>query len=192
MLRQQGKVGGKMLKKIGIVLIILFLLIVVLLVWLSVKKSVPNKYWQKAETGGAIEEKYAALGCYEVDSKRFDAPETGVEPGKRKFYEVWYPKAEGTYPLIVMVNGTGEFDAETVIPLEYLEKNYGELTDDKVMYRRANTDHGDMLYRANAYIIAWLDYYLKGEKENERAFFGENAEISKNTYYQDFRSEKLD
>jgi predicted dienelactone hydrolase len=97
----------KVLKIMGIIILVPIVLIIILLICLSFKKSVPSKYWQKVETGGAIEEKYSKLGEYKVDSKRYDAPKAAEEPGKEKFFDVWYPKEKGTYPLIVMINGTG-------------------------------------------------------------------------------------
>lgn len=66
--------------------------------------------------------------------------------------------------------------------------NYSELNTDKVMFRKSNVDHGEMLYQSNAYVIAWLDYYLKDISENRDAFFGYSPEINTNAHYQDFYS----
>lgn len=92
---------------------------------------------------------------------------------------------------VLLAAGTGKFDSETVSPLEKMTEEYGELHTDKVMFRRADgVDHASMLYEANGYAIAWLDYYLKGVKENKTAFFGDETEISSNVRYQDFCSEE--
>jgi hypothetical protein len=92
---------------------------------------------------------------------------------------------------VLLAAGTGKFDSETVSPLEKMTEEYGELHTDKVMFRRADgVDHASMLYEANGYAIAWLDYYLKGVKENRTAFFGDETEISSNVRYQDFCSEE--
>ncbi|ORX87918.1 hypothetical protein BCR32DRAFT_324257 [Anaeromyces robustus] len=92
----------------------------------------------------------------------------------------------------ILIAGTGPFDNNTVIPLAEMEKAYDELNVDKVMMRRSNNvDHGAILYEANGYVIAWLDYYLKNIKENEKAFFGEDVEIYNNDRYQDVKSLKL-
>ena len=308
----------KMLKIIGIIILVIAILFVGLLVIMSFMQSVPSKYWEKVETGGEIEKKYSNLGNYEVEKKEYEAPKTAEEKDKKKHFVVWYPKEKGTYPLIVMVNGTGVpcdkyeavfrhftslgyvvigndygtnwdgkhpsetldfalstkeiadiideekigigghsqggmgtfnavthyengskykvmfsisptnknlalglkwvFDLDTdnpyaydlskvsiptlmtsatgnfdtnVAPLEELNKYYDEINADKVMFRKGNLDHGDMLYQANGYIIAWLDYYLKDVKENEKAFYGEDAEIYNNNKYQDVKSYKL-
>lgn len=306
----------KILNIIGIIILMTIVLIIILLICLSLKKSVPNKYWEKVETSGVIEEIYSKLGEYEIDSKRYNAPEAVEEKGSEKFFEVWYPKEKGTYPLVVMINGTGvpcnkyddvfkhiasfgyvvignnygtswdgkhtsetldfalnteeianmidrgkiavgghsqggmgtfnaitqyengsmydvafsisptnkelgialnwgfeldsentyaynldeikipmmimsgtgPFDSDTVIPFDKMQEYYRELHADKVMFRKSNVDHGDMLYQANAYIIAWLDYYLKDISENRVAFFGDSPEIKTNSHYQDFCS----
>lgn len=308
----------RILKIIGIIFIIIIILFIILMICLSLKKSVPNEYWNKIETDSIIEKKYLKLGEYDVVSKRYDAPEAVDEPGKQKFYEVWYPKTQGKYPLVVMINGTGvpcnkydevfkhiasfgyvvignnyatnwdgkhpsetldfalnteeirtmidkekiaigghsqggmgtfnaiteydngsmydvafsisptnkelgialewgfelntenayayqlkkinipmmitagtgPFDSDTVIPLEKMKEYYNELNTEKVMFRKRNVDHGDMLYQANAYIIAWLDYYLKDIADNREVFFGDTAELNSNIYYQDFYSSK--
>lgn len=91
----------------------------------------------------------------------------------------------------MLISGTGKFDSKTVSPLVQMQQAYDELSVDKVMFRRSdNVDHGAMLYEANGYVIAWLDYYLKEEEENKNAFYGDNAEIKNNDRYQDFKSKK--
>lgn len=92
----------------------------------------------------------------------------------------------------MIVAGTGPFDNDTVSPLAEMEKAYNELSVDKVMMRRSNNiDHGAMLYEANGYVLAWLDYYLKDKTENDKAFYGDDAEIYNNNRYQDVKSYKL-
>ena len=91
----------------------------------------------------------------------------------------------------LLAAGTGSFDNDTVSPLPKMEQEFANLHADKVMFRRSeNIDHGDLLYQANGYVIAWLDYYLKDAVENEAAFFGENPEIQGNGRYQDFNSQQ--
>ena len=65
-----------------------------------------ENYWKYTETKGEIESKYSALGTYEVSTAEWSAD------GKVwKEYEVWYPSdmkgSSGTYPLVIMANGTG-------------------------------------------------------------------------------------
>lgn len=93
---------------------------------------------------------------------------------------------------MMIVAGTGKFDSETVTPLSEMQKMYESLGCDKVAFRRADdVDHGNILYEANGYVIAWLDLYLKDVEANRTAFFGENAEIRSNERYQDFCSQQV-
>lgn len=305
------------LKIIGVLFLVIIIGIVILLIIFSNMQSAPKEYWKKIHSGSDIEKKYNQLGKYEVEQKEYEAPKDDRDKNDNHFV-VWYPKEKGTYPLVVMVNGTGvpcnkyeavfkhfaswgyivvgndygtnwdgkhtsetldfalntkeiadmidtdkiavgghsqggmgafnainqyengnrykvlfsisptnnelgislqwgfdlntdnayayqsdkitiptmliagtgKFDSETVSPLEKMEICCNNLNGDKVMFRRSNDiDHGNMLYESNGYIIAWLDYYLKDIKENEKAFFGDNPEIKNNIRYQDFKSE---
>ncbi len=309
----------KILKIVGIVLLIIVVGIVILLVIASKKPFAPKEYWDDTKAESSIEKKYNNLGKYEVEKKEYDAPNDDRDRNDNH-YVVWYPKEKGTYPLVVMVNGTGvpcykyeevfkhfaswgyvvigndygtnwdgkhpsesldfalntkeiadmidkdkiaigghsqggmgtfnaineyengklykalfslspasrtlglslkwgfeldsdtayaykldtikiptmlvagtgKIDSETISPLEEMEKAYNELTVDKVMMRRSdNIEHGAILYEANGYVLAWLDYYLKDVKENEKAFYGDDAEIFNNNRYQDVKSYKL-
>lgn len=98
-----------------------------------------------------------------------------------------YDLSKVTIPTL-MLAGTGDFDAETVIPLEELTNNFETIPSEipKVAARRKNTEHGDMLWRSDAYVTAWLMYYMYGDEEAGKAFFGENAELSHNKYWQDY------
>ena len=97
-----------------------------------------------------------------------------------------------------MVTGTGYFDAGTaeditategqgICPLWSISENYNYIPDTvtKVMARRANTDHGDMLFNADGYMTAWFMWLLKGDEEAANAFVGDHAEIMANSLYQD-------
>ena len=44
-----------------------------------------------------------------------------------------------------------------------------------------------MLRSADGYMTAWFMYYLKGDTEAGKAFFGENAEILSNENWQDIK-----
>lgn len=81
---------------------------------------------------------------------------------------------------------TGNTDAQ-IAPLESLQKLYNNIPNDvtKILARRNDADHGEMLYYGDGYVTAWFMYYLKGDPEAERAFFGDNAEIRSNAYWQD-------
>lgn len=81
---------------------------------------------------------------------------------------------------------TGSADTQ-IAPLESLQKLYDNIPNSvtKVLARRNDADHGEMLYYGDGYVTAWFMYYLCGDAEAGGAFFGEGAEITVNTYWQD-------
>lgn len=56
----------KVLKVIGIALLVIILLIAALLFWLSKQPSVPDNYTKTVKTGGEIEAEYMAMGSHAV------------------------------------------------------------------------------------------------------------------------------
>ena len=54
------------------------------------------------------------------------------------------------------------------------------------MARRTGSEHGDMLWRSDPYVIAWLMYWLRGETDAGTAFFGSSPELASNAYWQEF------
>lgn len=300
----------KVLKVIGIIILLLGVLIAVLFHFISKSPSVPKNYTDTVKTGGEIEAKYLAMGSYEVEHL-----ESATVSSLEKF-EVYYPKDIynlGKVPVVIFLNGTGtpaskypalqehlaswgfitianeennsfygegvelsiryllfvdtyssnddesplkghiDFDnigvtghsqggigvingitihphsdmikaavmlsstetdmakaflwdsdsslihANTMMigssgqtdsaisPLESMQKTYENITDDviKVLARRNDCDHGEMLYYADGYVTAWFMYFLQGDEEAGKAFFGDNPEISANEFYQD-------
>lgn len=100
----------------------------------------------------------------------------------------------------MMVAGTGAFDAGTatniqakqgqgIAPLWSLQTNYDRIStkDNKIMARRVNIDHSDMLNHADGYMTAWFMYWLKDDQQVGDAFFGNHAEILMNANWQDVR-----
>lgn len=57
--------------------------------------------------------------------------------------------------------------------------------NDAVMGRVIGKDHGDIPTAADGYLTAWFTYYLKGDEEAGKAFFGGNAEILSNPNWTD-------
>ena len=300
----------KVLKVIGIIILLLGVLIAVLFHFISKSPSVPENYTDTVKTGGEIEAKYLAMGSYEVEHLE-SATVSSLEN-----FEVYYPKDIynlGKVPVVIFLNGTGtpaskypalqehlaswgfitianeennsfygegvelsiryllfadtyssnddesplkghiDFDnigvtghsqggigvingitihphsdmikaavmlsstetdmakaflwdsdsslihANTMMigssgqtdsaisPLESMQKTYENITDDviKVLARRNDCDHGEMLYYADGYVTAWFMYFLQGDEEAGKAFFGDNPEISANEFYQD-------
>lgn len=102
---------GKLLKIVGIIILIPILLVIALLVIISFIPMAPNNYTKEIETGGDIEAKYLAMGNYKVKSIKKD----GLELTKK--YCIYYPdelkNSNKKYPVVIVLNGTG------VLPKKY-------------------------------------------------------------------------
>lgn len=81
-----------------------------------------------------------------------------------------------------MVAGDGKFDAETISPYKSLKENYDAISSEipKVMARRKNTDHGQMLANADGYMTAWFCYTLMNDQEAKKVFCEDSAELISN------------
>ena len=91
-----------------------------------------------------------------------------------------------------MVAGTKKADAGDgknpgICPLVGLQEKYNTISDSvsKIIARRVDTDHGDMLPYADGYMTAWFMYHLQGDEEAGKVFFRDNAEILNNANWQD-------
>ena len=95
----------KILKMVGIAILLLLVLVIAFLVWLSLRPFVPDNYTKTVDTGGEIEARYLAMGDHEV---RFTEAEA---PGDWKNFEAFYPagleRGEETYPVVVFASGSG-------------------------------------------------------------------------------------
>lgn len=96
-----------------------------------------------------------------------------------------------------MVAGTKKVDAgdgknSGICPLVELQEKYNNISDSvsKIIARRKDTDHGDMLPYADGYMTAWFMYYLQGNQEAGEVFFGDNAEILHNANWQDVQKNR--
>ena len=99
----------RLMKKTFIVVTIILLLIVVFLIIAMFIGSRPIKsnYYNQVDAVGMIEKKYTNRGEYEVESIKANSNEELF-----KEYKIWYPleleeKADKTYPVVLLVNGTG-------------------------------------------------------------------------------------
>lgn len=91
-----------------------------------------------------------------------------------------------------MVAGTKKADAgdgknSGICPLVELQEKYNTISDSvsKIIARRVDTDHGDMLPYADGYMTAWMCWQLQGDMEAAKVFTGDNAEILSNAIWQD-------
>lgn len=89
---------------------------------------------------------------------------------------------------IMLLSGAGGGD-DWVVTGEQLESIYDDISKNKIMMRRVDTPHGEMLYSADGYVTAWFMYYLQNDIEAGKAFIGSGAEIFNNSMYQDQKSD---
>ncbi len=92
-------------------------------------------------------------------------------------------------PTMIM-GSTGNTDS-VIASLKGLQGLYDSIPSDvtKVLARRNDADHGEMLYYADGYVTAWFMYYLADDVEAGNAFFSKNVEILSNPLYQDIKIE---
>lgn len=89
---------------------------------------------------------------------------------------------------IMLISGAGGGD-DWVVAGEQLESIYGDIADHKIMVRRNDTAHNEVLYAPDGYVTAWFMWHLQGDQDAAKAFAGDNAEILANPLYQDQRVE---
>lgn len=87
----------------------------------------------------------------------------------------------------LLVSGTGEIDNNKILSLEQMKSIYDDIpnTTMKLMIRRVNADHEDMLYYGDGYMTAWFIWLLQGDEEAAKAFKGSSSEILNNKNWQD-------
>lgn len=86
-----------------------------------------------------------------------------------------YDPSKTVIPTLVLAGTSND-----VITPEGMEKLYGKLGGPKAMALRTDTDHGSMLYSGDGYVTAWLMYWLRGDEEAGKAFWGEAPELAGN------------
>lgn len=93
--------------------------------------------------------------------------------------------AEITAPTLIL-GSTGTVDS-FLAPLDSLQLLYSQIPNDvwKVLARRKNADHGEMLYQGDGYVTAWFMWLLKGDEKAAKAFTGNSPELLNNNLYQD-------
>lgn len=89
---------------------------------------------------------------------------------------------------MLLMGGCGDFDAKALCKLDELQKTYeGIGSEQRIMGRIKGTDHGDMLPHGDAYMTAWMRYWLCGDTEAKKCFVGKTAEILSNNSWQDMK-----
>ena len=87
-------------------------------------------------------------------------------------------------PILIFAGTEGEFEMDTVIPIELLNEQYDKITSPKAMARRIGMDHDHMMYSAGGYVMAWFRWQLLGDEEAANAFIGDSPELMNNHVYQ--------
>ena len=84
----------------------------------------------------------------------------------------------------LLISGAGGGD-DWVVTGEQLKAIYDDIPGGKVMVRRKDTAHNEVLYTADGYVTAWFMWQLQDDPEAAGAFLGEEAELLRNPLYQD-------
>lgn len=87
---------------------------------------------------------------------------------------------------IMLISGEGGGD-DWVVTGEQLESIYNDISAQKIMVRRKNTIHNEVLYSADGYVTAWFMWRLQGDEEAGLAFAGTSPDILNNPMYQNQR-----
>lgn len=77
-----------------------------------------------------------------------------------------------TIPTIILAGTSGDFETQAVIPLEKMVAMYEKIPSQKIMARRKNAEHSQMLYQADGYVTAWFRWWLMNDIEAQKAFTG--------------------
>ena len=85
---------------------------------------------------------------------------------------------------IILISGAGGGD-DWVVTGEQLESIYSDIANNKIMVRRNDTPHGEVLYSEDGYVTAWFMWQLQNDQSAAKAFVGDDAEILTNPLYQD-------
>ena len=97
----------------------------------------------------------------------------------------FYDLTQISIPLFMIAGTEGDFETKAVIPLEAMQQMYDKIPSPKVMMRRKEADHGEMLYSADGYVTAWFMWQLQEDKKASNAFLGEKSEFLNNKLYTD-------
>lgn len=91
-----------------------------------------------------------------------------------------YDASKISTPVLIMGG-----DNDWVATKEQFESIYDDISSEKCMALRTDTEHGPLLYAGDGYVTAWFMYWLQGDEYAGGAFWGEDAEILVNANWQD-------
>lgn len=145
----------KMLKVIGIII----LLVVGFIVLALINES---SYYKKTTTEKEIDKKYAEMGNLKVSSKNYDANDDTI-----KKYVIWYPTElkDNKYPVVIWANGTGSKSDTYKAFLKHLSSwGFIVVGNDDENTRSGESlnnfiwwGNGNIIYKSNKSSIGWGD-----------------------------------
>ena len=94
----------------------------------------------------------------------------------------WSYDASRVHTPILLLSGAGGGD-DWVVTGEQLQAIYDDIACDKLMARRLNTAHNEVLYSADGYVTAWFMWLLQADQQAAKAFVGDAPEIMENPMY---------
>ena len=116
----------------------------------------------------------------------------GVDITPAEFYKII--DASKKLPVSSQVTSVlySELFEKTYFTRNTRRRKYNNISDSvsKIIARRRDTDHGDMLPYADGYMTAWFMYHLQDDKEAGAVFFGDNAEILNNANWQNVQKNR--
>ncbi len=103
-----------------------------------------------------------------------------------------YDLSKVSIPLLLLAGTKGDFEMDLVIPIEAMHTMYDKLNVPKVMARKLDCEHGDMLFSADGYVTAWFMWQLQGDAEAAKAFTGKRPKLLTNPLYTEQQSNLSD
>ncbi|MCG5030003.1 hypothetical protein MAF45_00840 [Mesosutterella sp. OilRF-GAM-744-9] len=102
----------------------------------------------------------------------------------------WTYAPEKVQVPVFYLASTGFFGSRIIIPPQELQRLFELSTRSpfRVMAIRRESDHGEMLYKADGYVTAWFLYWLQGDKE-AGSVFRKDGELARNPLYEKVRIE---
>ena len=85
-------------------------------------------------------------------------------------------------PLLLLAGDKGDFETKSVIPLEKMKEMYAKISSPKVMARRKEAEHGQMLYSADGYATSWFMWKLQGDTNASNGFIGQKELLNNSLY----------
>lgn len=67
-----------------------------------------------------------------------------------------YNPASVGIPTLILAGTKGDFETKIVLPIEKMKQIYDKLKGTKIMARKKECEHGQMLYSADGYVTAWF------------------------------------